>query len=179
MLDNHFVYETPNFLNLPYIQNLVLTTLKTNSEDYYRYIRIDVTSDSYLNQVREQFNFLGSWLNIYHLNPMGYTNLHIDAYRLVAFNIPIAGCDETTQTIWYEPVTEWTKIYKSDSRYYKVSGDMREVYRFALIRPALIRNDVAHEVRRFNASEIRIIASWGCGGTYEECRNAFKEVLEK
>ena len=178
MLDNYFVYETPDFLNLEYVQNLVLTELKANTV-LQGYIRIDVTSDSYLNQVREQFPFLGTWLNIYYTRPTGYIPLHIDGHRLVAFNIPISGCDETSQTIWYEPVTEWTKIYKPDERHYRVGGDMREVYRFALVRPALIRNDVAHDVRRFNASETRIIASWGCGGTYEECRQAFKEILEK
>jgi hypothetical protein len=56
---------------------------------------------------------------------------------------------------------------------------MQEVYRFALTRPALIRNDVAHDVKRFNGTSTRIIASWGVGGTFEECRDAFKSILEK
>ena len=54
---------------------------------------------------------------------------------------------------------------------------MKEVYRFALTRPTLIRNDVAHDVKRFNATGTRIIASWGCAGTFEECKIKFKETM--
>ena len=70
-------------------------------------------------------------------------------------------------------------MYKADERHYRVSGEIKEVYRFALTRPALIRNDVAHDVKRFDATGIRIIASWGVSGTFEECRNSFKMILEK
>jgi hypothetical protein len=74
---------------------------------------------------------------------------------------------------------ELDKVYKADERHYRVSGEIKEVYRFALTRPALIRNDVAHDVKRYNATDTRIIASWGVGGTFEECRDAFKMILEK
>ena len=180
MIDDYFVYETPDFLDIAYIQNLVHEKLKT---DYVLqgYVRIDASNDSYLSQVRSRFPFLGTWLNIYHTKPTGHIPLHIDGYRLAAFNIPISGCDQTSQTIFYQPRagSEFTTWYKDDERHFRVEGEIEEIYRFALTRPALIRNDVAHDVRRFNATEIRIIASWGCAGTFEECKDAFKSQLEQ
>jgi hypothetical protein len=176
MLDNFYVYETPDFLDLAYIQKLVMQKLETDFV-LQGYVRIDVTQDEYLKSVQDRFSFLGGWLNIYHTPPKGYIPLHIDGHRLAAFNIPISGCDETSQTIYYEPVGEMEKIYKPDERHYRIDGEMQEVYRFALIRPALIRNDVAHDVKRFDATDIRIIASWGVAGSYEECREKFKEIL--
>ncbi len=176
MIDNYFVYETPDFLDLAYIQQLVMQKLET---DFVQqgYVRIDATQDLYLSSVMRDFDFLGSWLNIYHTPRNGYIPLHIDGHRLAAFNIPISGCDETSQTIWYEPVTEWVKTYKPDERHYRVSGEMTEVYRFSLTRPALIRNDVAHDVKRYNATGTRIIASWGCAGNFGDCRDKFKAIL--
>lgn len=177
MLDNFYVYETPDFLDLPYIQQLVMKKLET---DYVKqgYVRIDATQDSYLQSVMDMFPFLGGWLNIYHTGPEGYIPLHIDGHRLAAFNLPITGCDETSQTIYYEPVGEMEKVYKEDERHYRVHGEMKEVYRFALVAPALIRNDVAHDVKRYNATGTRIIASWGVGGTFEECVLKFKEYFQ-
>lgn len=177
MLDDFYVYETPDFLDLPYIQQLVMKKLET---DYVKqgYVRIDATQDPYLQSVMDMFPFLGGWLNIYHTGPSGYIPLHIDGHRLAAFNLPISGCDETSQTIYYEPVGEMEKIYRPQERHYRINGDMKEVYRFALIRPALIRNDVAHDVKRFNATSTRIIASWGVGGTFEECVLKFKEFFQ-
>jgi hypothetical protein len=176
MIDNFFVYETPDFLDLAYVQQLVMRKLET---DFVQqgYVRIDATQDLYLSSVMKDFDFLGQWLNIYHTPHNGYIPLHIDGHRLAAFNIPISGCDETSQTIWYEPVTEWVKTYKSNERHYRVSGEMVEVYRFSLTRPALIRNDVAHDVKRYNATGTRIIASWGCAGNFSDCRDKFKTVL--
>lgn len=176
MLDNFYVYETPDFLDLDYVQNLVMQKLE---EDFVLkgYVRIDITADPYLNSIRNKYTFLGTWLNIYHTPPNGYIPLHIDGHRLAAFNIPIQDCNETSQTIYYEPVDgELVKTYKPDERHFRLEGEMREVYRFALTRPALIRNDVAHDVRRFNATGIRIIASWGVAGTFEECQKKFKEI---
>lgn len=178
MLDNHYVYETPEFFDIGYVQQLVMRKL---DEGYVKhgYVRIDVSEDSYLSTLAQKFNFLGNWLNIYYTRPTGNIPLHIDGHRLVAFNIPIKGCDETSQTIWYVPSEgELIKTYKPDERHYRLANtNLVEVYRFALTRPALIRNDVAHDVRRFNASETRIIASWGCSGTFEECRDRFKEIF--
>jgi hypothetical protein len=74
-------------------------------------------------------------------------------------------------------VGEFEKIYKPDERHYRVSGEMKEVYRFSLMRPTLIRNDVAHDVKRFNSTDVRIIASWGVAGSFEECKEKFKEIL--
>lgn len=177
MLDNFYVYETPEFLDLSYVQKLVMKKLET---DYVKqgYVRIDATQDTYLKSIMDQFSFFGSWLNIYHTGPEGHIPLHIDGHRLAAFNIPISGCDETSQTIYYEPVCEMEKIYKEDERHFRIKGEMREIYRFALTRPALIRNDVAHDVKRFNATGTRIIASWGVGGTFEECVLKFKEFFQ-
>jgi hypothetical protein len=92
---------------------------------------------------------------------------------------PIAGCDETSQTIYYESAngTQLEKVYKPDERHYRIIGETREVYRFALTCPALIRNDVAHDVKRFNATSTRIIASWGVSGTFEQCCDAFQIKL--
>ena len=174
MLNNFYVYETPDFLDLQYIQQLVMQKLET---DFVKqgYVRIDVTQDPYLKSVTDRFPFLGTWLNIYHTPPKGYIPFHIDGHRLAAFNIPIAGCDETSQTIYYEPAagTEFKLTYKEDERHYRIEGTPVEVYRFALVRPTLIRNDVAHDVKRFNATETRIIASWGVSGSFDECRAAF------
>jgi len=143
------------------------------------YVRINVAEDAYLKSVQTRFTFLGDWLNIYHTRPVGHIPLHIDGHRLAAFNIPIDGCDETSQTIYYEAVNgEFEKIYKPDERHYRIAGEAREIYRFALTRPALIRNDVAHDVKRFGATSTRIIASWGVSGTFEECRTAFAQQLE-
>lgn len=177
MIDNFFVYETPDFLDLAYVQQLVMRKLET---DFVRqgYVRIDAMQDSYLSLVMKDFEFLGQWLNIYHTPKNGYIPLHIDGHRLAAFNIPIAGCDDTSKTIWYEPVTEWVKTYKPDERHYRVSGEMKKVFEFSLTRPALIRNDVAHDVKRANATGTRIIASWGCSGSFEDCRTKFKSRLE-
>ena len=177
MLDNFYVYETPDFLDIPYITNLVMRKLETDFV-LQGYVRIDATQDPYLKSIMEQFPFIGSWLNIYHTKPDGGIPLHIDGHRLAAFNIPISGCDETSQTIYYEPVGEIEKVYKEDERHYRILGEMKEVYRFALTRPALIRNDVAHDVKRYNATETRIIASWGVGGTFEECVLKFKEFFQ-
>jgi hypothetical protein len=180
MLDNFYVYETPDFLDLEYIQNLVMKKLE---EEFVLkgYVRIDVSQDSYLTSLQARFPFLGSWLNIYHTKPTGYIPFHIDGHRKAAFNIPIQGCDETSQTIWYAPApgTEFKTWYKEDERHFRVEGERVEIYRFALTRPALIRNDIAHDVKRFDATGIRIIASWGVAGTFEECKDAFKAVLEK
>ena len=178
MLDDFYVYETPDFLDVAYITNLVMQKLETDFV-LQGYVRIDATQDPYLKTILERFPFIGGWLNIYHTKPEGYIPLHIDGHRLAAFNIPISGCDETSQTIYYEPVGEVEKVYKPDERHYRIAGEMQEVYRFALTRPALIRNDVAHDVKRFNATSTRIIASWGVGGTFEECRDMFKSILEK
>jgi hypothetical protein len=135
------------------------------------YVRINVAEDAYLKSVQTRFTFLGDWLNIYHTRPVGHIPLHI--------NIPIDGCDETSQTIYYEAVNgEFEKIYKPDERHYRIAGEAREIYRFALTRPALIRNDVAHDVKRFGATSTRIIASWGVSGTFEECQTAFAQQLE-
>jgi hypothetical protein len=178
MIDNFYVYETPDFLDIPYIQNLVMAKLEVEFV-LQGYIRINTEEDAYLTSVRKQYPFLGTWLNIYHTSPEGHIPLHIDGHRLAAFNIPIQDCNETSQTIYYEPVNgELAKIYKPDERHYRLEGEMREIYRFALTRPALIRNDVAHDVRRFNATGTRIIASWGVGGTFEECRDEFKNKLQ-
>lgn len=141
------------------------------------YVRIDVTQDEYLKSIKEKLPFLGTWLNIYHTPPKGYIPLHIDGHRLAAFNIPIQGCDDTSQTIYYEAVDgEFEKIYKEDERHYRIAGEAREIYRFALTRPALIRNDVAHDVKRFGATSTRIIASWGVSGSFEECKEFFKNA---
>jgi hypothetical protein len=178
MLNNYYVYETPDFLDLPYIHNLVMKKLET---DFVKqgYVRINVESDPYLKSVQDRFPFLGEWLNIYHTRPVGHIPLHIDGHRLAAFNIPIEGCDETSQTIYYESATDapLEKVYKEDERHYRINGEVREVYRFALTRPALIRNDVAHDVKRFNATGTRIIASWGVSGTFEECRSMLVQQL--
>jgi hypothetical protein len=178
MLNNYYVYETPDFLDLPHIHNLVMKKLET---DFVKqgYVRINVNDDAYLKSVQERFSFLGEWLNIYHTRPQGHIPLHVDGHRLAAFNIPIDGCDETSQTIYYESATETPleKVYKPDERHYRIRGEVREVYRFALTRPALIRNDVAHDVKRFGATKIRIIASWGVTGTFEQCRDQFEQIL--
>lgn len=177
MLNNYYVYETPDFLDLSYIHNLVMKKLET---DFVKqgYVRINVTEDAYLKSVQERFPFLGDWLNIYHTRPTGHIPLHVDGHRLAAFNIPIDGCDETSQTIYYEAVNgEFEKIYKPDERHYRIAGEAREIYRFALTRPALIRNDVAHDVKRFGATSTRIIASWGVSGTFEECQSQFNAIL--
>lgn len=174
MIDNFYVYEPADFLDIPYIQNLVMAKLE---EEFVLkgYVRIDTTQDEYLTSVREKLPFLGTWLNIYHTPPKGYIPLHIDGHRLAAFNIPIQGCDETSQTIYYEAVNgEFEQIYKPDERHYRIAGEAKEIYRFALTRPALIRNDVAHDVKRFGATNIRIIASWGVAGSFEECKEFFK-----
>ena len=180
MLNNRFVYETPDFLDMPYIHNLVMKKLET---DFVKqgYVRINVNEDEYLKSVQVRFPFLGDWLNIYHTRPVGHIPLHIDGHRLAAFNIPIEGCDETSQTIYYESATDTPleKVYKEDERHYRIIGEVHEVYRFALTRPALIRNDVAHDVKRFDATSTRIIASWGVAGTFELCRDAFVTTLEK
>jgi hypothetical protein len=177
MLDNFYVYETPDFLDVAYITDLVMQKLETDFV-LQGYVRINANEDPYLKTVLEQFPFIGGWLNIYHTKPSGYIPLHVDGHRLAAFNIPISGCDETSQTIYYEPVGEIEKVYKEDERHYRINGEMKEVYRFALTRPALIRNDVAHDVKRFNATSTRIIASWGVGGSYEECKQKFKEYFQ-
>lgn len=177
MLDNFYVYETPDFLDVSYITDLVMRKLETDFV-LQGYVRIDATQDPYLKTVLEQFPFIGGWLNIYHTKPDGAIPLHVDGHRLAAFNIPISGCDETSQTIYYEPVGEIEKVYKEDERHYRINGKMKEVYRFALTRPALIRNDVPHDVKRYNATGTRIIASWGVGGSYEECKQKFKEYFQ-
>lgn len=179
MLNNNFVYETPDFLDTAYIHNLVMQKLETDFVKH-GYVRISVEDDEYLKSVQIRFPFLGPWLNIYHTRPTGSIPFHIDGHRKAAFNIPISGCDSTSQTIWYEPApgTEFTLRYKEDERHYRVDGEKVEVYRFALVRPALIRNDVAHDVKRFNATDTRIIASWGCAGTFEECRDLFINVFK-
>jgi len=177
MIDDFYVYETPDFLDLPYIKKLVMDKLEAEFV-LKGYVRIDVSTDDYLKSLQERFVFLGGWLNIYHTPPTGYIPLHIDGHRLAAFNIPISGCDDTSATIYYEPVDgEIEKVYKPDERHYRITGEMKEVYRFSLKRPALIRNDVAHDVKRFDSTDIRIIASWGVAGTFEECRKKFKEIL--
>jgi len=175
MIDNFYVYETADFLDIPYIHNLVMEKLKLDFVEK-GYVRINTETDKYLTSVRTKFPFLGNWLNIYHTKPNGYIPLHIDGHRLAAFNIPIQGCDATSQTIYYEPATgAIDKVYKEDERHYRINSEVKEVYRFALTRPALIRNDVAHDVRRFNGTGVRIIASWGVHGTFEECRAAFNK----
>lgn len=175
MIDNFYVFETLDFLDVPYIHNLVMEKLKLDFVEK-GYVRINTETDKYLTSVRTKFPFFGNWLNIYHTKPNGYIPLHIDGHRLAAFNIPIQGCDATSQTIYYEPVTgEIDKVYKEDERHYRINGEMKEVYRFALTRPALIRNDVAHDVRRFDGTGVRIIASWGVSGTFEECRAALND----
>lgn len=174
------MYETPDFLDMAYIHNLVMQKLETDFVKH-GYVRISVDDDEYLKSVQTRLPFLGPWLNIYHTRPVGHIPLHIDGHRLAAFNIPIAGCDETSQTIYYESATNepLEKVYKPDERHYRIKGEVREIYRFALTRPALIRNDIAHDVKRFNATSTRIIASWGVIGTFEECRDAFKLRLNE
>lgn len=174
MIDNFYVYETPDFLDIPYIQNLAILALAQHT-DATTYMRIDTTTDAYLTSVTEKFKFLSPWLNVYCVNPAGNIPLHIDAHRLAAFNIPIQNCDETSQTIYYDG--KFDKIYKPATRYFSLTGQPNEVYRFALVRPALIRNDVAHEVKRVNGTAVRIIASWGVSGSFEECAAAFKTIL--
>ncbi len=180
MLNNNFVYETPDFLDIAYIRNVVMQKLAT---DFVTkgYVRINVADDEYLSGIRARLPFLGDWLNIYHTPPKGYIPFHIDGHRKAAFNIPISGCDATSQTIWYEPLpgTEFVLRYKEDERHYRIEGERVEVYRFALVRPTLIRNDVAHDVKRYDATETRIIASWGCAGTFDECKATMQAVLEK
>ena len=83
----------------------------------------------------EQFPFIGSWLNIYHTKPDGGIPLHIDGHRLAAFNIPISGCDETSQTIYYEPVGEIEKVYKEAGETGIVDVDVA-----GEVRPSLIHN---------------------------------------
>ena len=81
---------------------------------------------------------------------------------------------------WYDNGNKELECnYKEDERHYRVEGERVEVYKFSLTRPALIRNDVAHDVIRTNATGTRIIASWGCAGTFESCKDAFKAGLEK
>lgn len=178
MLDNFYVYETPDdMIDVDYICSIVNEKLKT---DFVTkgYVRIDATQDTYLSSVMEKYSFLGGWLNVYHTPPMGYIPLHIDGHRLAAFNIPVSGCDQTSQTIYYEPSDgKLIKVYKEDERHFRLKNtNMKEVYRFSLRRPTLIRNDVSHDVKRFNATETRVIASWGCAGTFEECRDFIKSV---
>jgi hypothetical protein len=176
MIDNFYVYETPDFLDIPYIQTLVMLALP-HYTDTVTYMRIDTSTDAYLTSITEKFKFLSPMLNVYCVNPLGNIPLHIDAHRLAAFNIPIQNCDETSQTIYYDGLFE--KVYKPNERHYRVNGEMKEVYRFAFTKPALIRNDVAHEVKRVNGTAARINASWGVAGSFEQCRSAFKQILEK
>jgi len=177
MIDNFYIYETPDFLDTEYVHNLVMEKLRQEFV-LKGYVRIDVTTDAYLTSIQKKLPFLGTWLNIYHTPPKGYIPLHVDGHRDAAFNIPIQDCNETSQTIYYEPVNGiLEKVYKEDERHYRLTGEMREIYRFALKQPTLIRNDVPHDVKRFDATGTRIIASWGCGGTFEECKAQFKEIL--
>lgn len=70
MLNNNFVYETPDFLDIAYIRNVVMQKLAT---DFVTkgYVRINVADDEYLSGIRTQLPFLGDWLNIYHTPPKG------------------------------------------------------------------------------------------------------------
>ena len=175
MLSNQFVHELPKeLLDLDYIKTLALGQLDRELV-HEGYTRINVADDPYLIKLKLQFPFLTDWFNVYHMGPKGGTPVHIDAHRKGAFNIPIEGCDETSSVIYYESADgkEIDKWYKENERHYRVNSRLKEIYRFSMTLPTLVRNDIPHSVERKNGVNRRVIASWGVSGSFEDCKLAF------
>jgi hypothetical protein len=175
MLSNQFVHELDSSLiNLSYIRTLALKQLEKETVTD-GYTRINVSDDQYLSEIRSRFPFLTDWFNVYQMGPNGGTPVHIDAHRKAAFNIPIEGCDTTSAVVYYDSAdgNEIKKWYKENERHYRVTSQLKEIYRFSMVLPTLVRNDIPHSVERANGKTRRVIGSWGTIGTFEECKQAF------
>lgn len=154
MIDNEYAFETNLEFDLPYLEQLVSNAIKTNNIKKHQRL---VSQDHYLKSIKDQFPFLSPIWNFYDIFPFMHLPPHIDAARTCALNIPIRGTDGSS-TIFYEPASELKLRYDEGRVLDWVDSDLKEVFKFELTKPTLIRNNLPHAV--LNGPNKRLILSW-------------------
>ena len=158
MIDNQYIYELDINLDLDYIAQLVKKTQYSRIPGIPRHHR-RVVEDPYLTSVLTKYPFLNPIYNVYSTQPLNNIEVHVDAKRQCALNVPIENT-EGSHTIFYEYNSTPDLTYDDKRVYYKISSPVTETFRFTLTRPVLINNTVPHSVEH-TGPNTRLILSWG------------------
>lgn len=168
------IFEPDIDLDLDKIKNVVFESQfssdKTLDAEHHRI----VSNYPYLKEIQTQYPFLSNTYNIYTLPGMRMIPLHVDAQRSAAFNIPIKNTKDS-ETIFYKYTEDPILEYDSKNIFNRIKSDVKEVFRFTLLKPTLIKNSIPHMVIN-NSIEPRIILSWSVNKeyTFEYARDKFQ-----
>ena len=161
MIDNKHIYEIDPSkvdLDVDYLRDWVLKNPELYKPNIYKFV-YEVNQDPYTNSFYEKYPCLSSNVLIYKFPPKWTIDLHIDANRQCALNIPVQNT-ENTDTIFYEYAEEPILEHDARRKWYNVKSKVVEAFRFRMTSPVLINNSVSpHEVKN-DTSDFRISISW-------------------
>jgi hypothetical protein len=168
MIDNEFVCELD--LNLDIRELLsIMSNLKSNELKPHQQ---HCTDYEYINNIYQRhIDILGALWNHYLLAPNTGIPMHTDAGRPSALNIPLYGSSSSTTTFYEMPVKE--SLYDDRIVSYRYKDKTRELFKFTLNRPTLVRTNVPHSVMAGN--EKRLIISWGLLVDFDYAKEYFKK----
>lgn len=172
MIDSGNIIFYPKFrFDLDQIKKIVM-------EEQYNTKNLDsshhrlVESHPYLQELKNQFDFLSPLYNIYTLPGKKIISLHVDAQRKAALNFPIDNT-EHSHTIFYEYQEDPVFVYDAENVYNLIKSQVKEIYRFSLTTPTLINNSIPHCVINYSDKD-RVILSWSIDNRY-----TFNDIKKK
>jgi hypothetical protein len=126
----------------------------------------------YLLEIKSRYPILGSSWNIYNLKPGFHLVPHIDAARVATVNFPIRG-GQDSYTSFFE-MNEKPTEYIPHLQAHVTNEDLKEVFKFVLMKPTLIRTDIPHSVQVGKIP--RLVFSWGLtqGVDFFQAKEFFK-----
>lgn len=157
-----YLYYPKIELDLDYINNLVLSNLKTRIPGMANRQRL-VADDPYLTSLIQRYPMMSGVYNIYQLNKDQSLPIHIDRDRFATLNIPISSTISSS-TIFYSS-NDFTSNHNEERVYHELIGDFTELFRFTLTEPVFMNTKIPHSVDVFGDS-VRISMSWSVRPEY-------------
>jgi hypothetical protein len=175
MIDNGIIYETSINLDMDYLKNMIAEHQYARKQGLAGHQRL-VDDDPYLRSIKKDVPFLSTVFNIYTTRPNSGIQIHTDAKRQCALNIPIANTVHS-KTSFYEFAEEPNLVYNERFVFHEIRSKVNEIFSFSLTRPVLINNSIPHGVRHYGAGD-RVIISWSIDDntSFSEAREFFKQV---
>lgn len=171
---NDIIYELDLDLDIDHLADIALNGIAPDGAPSHHRL---VSSDTYLQQIKNRYSFLSGVFNVYK-HPPGYSlDIHIDADRFCAINIPICNTQDS-MTMFYDKNDSAELQYDSRRILNLVKSATKECFRFTLTKPTLINTSYPHSVIN-NSDQTRIIISWSVlrPMTFQECLVSMTKVI--
>ena len=173
MSPSDYIFELDWELDINKLIKLVNSPIEPDMKPHQR----SVEFDPYLISLREKFPILSPTWNIYKFKPYEGLPPHIDGKRKSAVNIPLVG-SENSITKFFSSVDKVVSYYDETKVLHAITSELKEEFRFTLLKPTLINNSVPHSVRA--GPRTRIIISWSISDLdFYESREYFSSVSQQ